>query len=184
MPCCSHEKALHGYLEPCNHQITIITTRSWQRPCYYIILDHTESIGKNVLWSKSKVQGDRQHKGCSYQLLQPVKEKNSHWLQQLAGHFDNPMTSTVIHFCFKTWMCVFARQNDPNSVAKLMILMALNYQGINNIFAYHLLNSVSQFVSRDTGIMIKADLINPASNIPARNATTWTVFPKLETGKN
>lgn len=69
-------------------------------------------------------------------------------------------------------MCVFARQNDPNSVAKFMILMELNYQGINNIITYHLLNSVSQFVSRDTGIMIKDDLINPASNIPARNATT------------
>lgn len=123
-------------------------------------------------------------RGAVTMIIAACERKKIHWLHQLAGHFDNPMTSTVIHFCFKTWMCVFTRQNDPNSVAKLMILMALNYQGINNIIAYHLLNSVSQFVSRDTGIMIKADLINPASNIPARNATTWTVFPKLQKEKN
>lgn len=125
-------------------------------------------------------------RGAVTMIIAACERNKIHWLHQLAGHFDNPMTSTVIHLYFKTCMCVFPRQNDPNSVAinLNMILMALNYQGINNIIAYHLLNSVSQFVSRDTGIMIKADLINPASNIPARNATTWTVFPKLQKEKN
>lgn len=91
---------------------------SWQKPWYYTITNHNENIGKNVLWSKSKIQGVRQHQGGSYQLLQPVKEKNSHWLHQLAGHFDNPkIASTVIHVYF-TCTCVFTSQNDPNSIAK------------------------------------------------------------------
>ena len=38
--------------------------------------------------------------------------------------------------------------------------------------SYHLLNSVSQFDNSDTGITIRADLINPASNMPARNDMT------------
>ena len=37
---------------------------------------------------------------------------------------------------------------------------------------YHLLNSFSQFDNSDTGITIRADLINPASNMPARNDMT------------
>ena len=38
--------------------------------------------------------------------------------------------------------------------------------------SYHLLNSFSQFDNSDTGITIRADLINPASNMPARNDMT------------
>ena len=38
--------------------------------------------------------------------------------------------------------------------------------------SYHLLNSFSQFDNSDTGITIRADLMNPASNMPARNDMT------------
>ena len=65
-----------------------------------------------------------------------------------------------------------ARQRKGSKVGEVYIAQSMSY---------HLLNSFSQFDNSDTGITIRADLINPASNMPARNDMTWTVFPNLQT---
>ena len=55
------------------------------------------------------------------------------------------------------------RQRKGSKVGEVYIAQSMSY---------HLLNSFSQFDNSDTGITIRADLINPASNMPARNDMT------------